>query len=252
MPIITWDVDQGSGDWYKLRHGIPTASEFDSIITPAKGELAAARKKYACRLIAERLMNWQADSLDKIKHIADGKANEPLAIARLEMVFLEGRKTRKVGFVRTNDLRFGASPDRVLMAGDAIDVTIEAKSPTVPKQFEYLLLGHDTAYRAQVQGQLWVAEADKAIFQSSNPRMPDYTVETGRDEAFIKKMQTCMEAFSDELEEMTERARSLGLYQAFEEYRPPVDAEFGEEGRRDWQADMNAAAAIIQEQDWGS
>lgn len=243
MPVISWDVDQGSAIWYQLRAGIPTASEFDQIITPAKGELAAARKKYACRIIAGRLMNWQADSLDKIQHIADGKANEPIAIARLEMVHLDGKKTKKVGFVRSDDLRFGASPDRVLMAADLIDVTIEAKSPTIPKQFEYLLLGHDAAYKPQVQGQLLVCEAEKAIFQSSNPRMPDYTVESGRDEPFLKKMKDCLEQFSDELEEMTERAKSLGGYQAFEALLPPTDAAYADQ--------VNALGQILETGNFG-
>ena len=32
--MIIHEVEQGSGDWLKLRLGIPTASEFDKIITP--------------------------------------------------------------------------------------------------------------------------------------------------------------------------------------------------------------------------
>jgi hypothetical protein len=236
MPVIDWNVEQGTPRWYSLRAGIPTASEFDKVMTPKKMEMASARHAYACRIIAGRLLNWQADSLDKIQHIADGKAGEPIAIARLEMVYLDGAKTRRVGFIRTNDRRLGASPDRV--AGVSADEThvntvIEAKSPTIPKQFEYLLFGHDEAYRCQVQGQLYVAEADKAIFQSSNPRMPDYTVETGRDEPFIKKLADALERFSDELEAWTEKAIAAGSYQKFAEIATPLDAERGDGVRRD-------------------
>jgi hypothetical protein len=222
MAQFDWIVQQGSADWFKLRSGIPTASEFDKIITPAKGLIAEARWKYACRLVAERLMNWQAESLDKIEHIEEGRANEPLAVAQFELV--NEVETRRVGFVRTDDGRFGASPDRVIGAeASQVDVVLEIKAPTIPVQFEYLLLGQGSAYRCQVAGQLWVAEADKAIWYSYHPRMPPCMVETGRDEPFIAKLRDALEQFSDELEALTAKARTLGLYQPFESILPPAE-----------------------------
>ena len=226
MPKIEWDIQQNSLDWMRLRSSIPTASCFDQIITPKRGELSEGRKNYACRIIAARLLNWQADSLEKIEHIEAGRRMEPFAVAQLEM--LSDIKTRKVGFIRTDDLRFGASPDRVVMTGDAIGITVECKAPTIPTQFRYLLYGHDEQYRPQVQGQLWVAEADKAVFYSDTDRTPPYLVETGRDEPFLAKLADCMERFSDELCALDEKARSLGDYQAFAEYVSPVQAEYGD------------------------
>ncbi|MFI5268450.1 MAG: lambda exonuclease family protein, partial [Chloroflexota bacterium] len=221
MAKIFWKTVQGTPDWFRIRAGIPTASEFASVVTPKKGELASARHKYACRLIAQRLMNWQAESLDTIKHIEDGRVNEPFAVAQLEAI--SEIKTHRVGFVLSNSGRYGASPDRAVggppdvpdgIEDGALDVVLEVKSPTIPKQFEYLLLGHDDAYRCQVQGQLFVAEADKAIFYSYQNRMPAYHVETGRDEPFIRKMAGALEQFSDELEALMEKAQGLGVYQA--------------------------------------
>lgn len=233
MAKFHWAVEQGSSDWFKLRAGIPTASEFDQIITPKKGELASARRKYACRIIAARLLNWQAESLDKIEHIMAGKENEPLAVAQLEEI--DEITTERVGFVTTDDGRFGASPDRVsAIAADraSVGITIEIKAPTIPKQFEYLLLGHDDAYRCQVQGQLYVADADKAIFYSYCPRTPPLHVETGRDEPFIVKLRDALEQFSDELEEMTARAKTLGVFEAFADLRTPIEAERGHDFER--------------------
>ena len=214
------DVEQGSAAWFRLRSGIPTASEFANILTPKKQELAAGRHKYACRLIAERLLRWQSESLDMIKHIEEGKLKEPAAVEQLE--FVTGLETRKVGFITSDDGRFGASPDR-LARGNGI--TLEVKCPTIPTQMQYLLLGHDDAYICQVQGQLWVAEADKAIFYSYHERTPAYMVETGRNEPFIRKLSDALEQFSDELEELTEKAKSLGVFQAFAEVATPADAE---------------------------
>lgn len=232
---IYWDVQQGTAEWYRLRAGIPTASEFDQVLTPKTEKLSTARHKYACRILAGRIMNWQADSLEKVNNIAAGRANEPIAVAQLEMI--EGITTVPVGFVTTDDGRFGASPDRLCgiehgQQPPTIPIVVEVKTPTVPKQFEYLLFGHEDAYRCQVQGQLYVGQADKALFYARNPRMPEYLIETGRDEPFIRKLAAALEQFSDELEELDERARSLGAYEAYPALMPPVDAELGPNLRR--------------------
>jgi hypothetical protein len=50
-------------------------------------------------------------------------------------------------------------------------------------------------------------------------------VETGRDEVMIKKLSDALEQFSDELEALTEKARSLGMFQAFAEIVTPAEAE---------------------------
>ena len=223
MPIIYWDAVQGSYEWYLLRSGLPTASCFDQIITPKTMKPSESRKKYACRLIAERILRWQADSLDKVAHVAAGKENEPLAVAKMELVF--DIETSPVGFIKTPDGRFGASPDRVSGTRECIDVTTEIKCPTIPVQMERIIFGDDAAYRCQRQGQLWVAEADKAIFFSFNPRTPDYMVEDGRDEPFIRVLVDCLERFSDELEGWHAKAKAAGAYQAFGAVVSPLDAE---------------------------
>jgi hypothetical protein len=226
MPRFYWNVQQGSLDWYKLRSGVPTSSQFHRIITPRQGKPSEARHRYAAELIAERLLHWQADPLDKIDHIAHGKENEPFAVAQLEEI--HEIATQPIGFITTDDSRFGASPDRVAgVSADQqhISVVVEAKCPTVPVQMERLLFGDDDAYRCQRIGHLWVSEADKAYFISYHPRMPLYLVEQGRDEPFIEKMKDCLERFADELAALTLKADSLGVFQAFAELRTPLDAE---------------------------
>lgn len=251
MSKIYWKVTQGSAEWFRLRSGVPTASCFDQVMTPKTLKPSEARKKYACRLIAERLLNWQAESLETIRHIEEGRANEPLAIGQLNV--LTGARSERVGFVTTNDGRFGASPDRAIgghpnvsVEDGSLSVVIEAKCPTVPKQMEYLLLGDNDAYRCQQQGQLYVAEADKAIFFSFNPRMPEHFVEDGRDEDFIAKLADCLERFHDELSEMMERARQLGTWEAYEMVTTPAEAEHGDNIRRDPLTSEEELAALIE------
>jgi hypothetical protein len=233
MPRIYWKIEQGTAAWFQLRAGIPTASCFAQIMTPKTLKPSEQRHRYACRLIAERLLNWQAESLDTIRHIEEGRANEPLAMGQLAV--LTGAAIHKVGFITTDDGRFGASPDRAIGGNPSLDieegslpVVVETKCPTIPKQMEYLLMGDNADYRCQRQGQLYVAEADKAIFYSFNPRMPEYLIEDGRDDEFIAKLADCLERFHDELSEMMDRARSLGTWEAYAAMVTPAEAEHGE------------------------
>jgi hypothetical protein len=222
MPIFHWDLEQGSAAWYQARAGIPTASNFHRVMTPKTRKLSTQRYAYAAELILQRILNWQPDSLDKIGHIAEGKANEPLAVAKMELVF--EIESRAIGFVTTDDGRFGASPDRISRSGDRV---IEVKSPTPLVQMQRLLFSSTEDYYPQRQGQLFVAEADKALFFSFNPRMPDVFVEDGRDETFLLALRGALEEFSDELEAWHEKAKSLGAYQAFPALVTPLDAERG-------------------------
>lgn len=235
MPILHWNLQQGSVDWDRLRSTMPTASRFDEILTPAKMQLSASRKKYACQIIAARLVNWQSMSLDKIQHVEDGRRNEPMAVAQLELI--RDIETKPIGFIQSTDGRLGASPDRVVAKGDTIQITVETKCPTAPIQLEYLLAEKLAAmepkpkddaaipYRAQRQGQLLIAEAEEAIFYSYNERMPAVYVRTHRDEPFIEKLDAALRQFADELDYLTEEAKRLGAFQPFE-YSSPTDAAY--------------------------
>ena len=223
MPIFDFQNLQGTPGWYKARAGVPTASMFHEVMTPKTHRMSESRKKYACRLIAERLLNWQSTSLDNLENIQNGKAKEPIAVRKMEFVY--DIDTIPVGIVKTTDGRFGASPDRISAGWD---IVCEVKSPTIPVQMERIIFGDNDAYICQRQGQLLVCEADKAIFFSYEPRCPDYMVESGRDEVFIKKLSDCLEQFSDELEEWTLRARAAGPWQAMVEILSPHETEYAD------------------------
>jgi YqaJ-like viral recombinase domain len=246
MPKIYWDIDQQSAAWFKLHSTIPTSSRFSDVMTPKRLDMSASRKKYACQIIAARLLNWQADSLSKIQHIEDGRRKEPIAVAQLELV--REVETKKVGFITTNDGRVGASPDRVVMSGDAVAITVEAKCPTIPVQLEYLLAEQLAAmtpvsdagmeYKCQRQGHLLVAEADEAIFYSYNERTPACYVRSYRDEPFIKRLDAALQQFNEELEMLTDMAKRLGSYQEFAAMVSPAEAEYGDRYRPPTEAEV--------------
>lgn len=221
--MIIHDVEQGTPAWLKLRLGIPTASEFHRIVTPAKGELSKGAAKYRDWLIAERLMGEPLDSLDHLQWIERGKLLEPQAVAQYE--FTEGVETRAVGFVTTDDGRIGASPDR-LVIGRAGGV--EIKCPAPQTHVGYWLDGVGADYRPQVQGQLWVAELEFVDLYVFHPSMPPVLIRTERDETYIAKLSDAVLRFCDDLDAAMERVRSGGFVATRARVRTAAEVEYKE------------------------
>lgn len=238
---IHWNVQQGSLDWHKLRRGIPTASGAHRIITPGKQQDAAARKRYLCELVAQRLLNWQAESIEMLEHVARGKAHEKDAAFAFELA--NSVETKPVGFVTTDDGRFGASPDRLIVA----DMTpLEIKCPSDVVQLEYLFFGLGNDYRCQVQAQIMTLEAERAAFHAYNVNIPqNFTVWTPRDNGFIANLAGAIARFVDDLDAMTEQARAWGVYAEYE-WRTAAEREYGPGVRRDPLTTEQELAAIIE------
>jgi YqaJ-like viral recombinase domain len=211
-------VAQGSPEWIKARLGIPSASMFHQIVTPAKGELSKQSIKYAYKLVCERLLNVSTEPLEGVEWIERGKELEPVAANQYQ--FVQEVETRPAGFFTTNDGLLGASPDRVIIGKPA---GLEIKCPAPWNHLAYLLDGPGTDYRPQVQGQLLVCEWDFVDFYSYNERMPAALVRTGRDEPYQRLMRSALAEFIERLAQMEQRARSLGAFQAAVEAETPVD-----------------------------
>lgn len=222
--MIVHYVEQGSAEWLALRLGVPTASEFEKIITPATGKLSAASHAYAVRLVTERLLNRSLDDVSNLQWVERGKELEPAAVRLFE--FQEGVKTKPVGFITTDDGMIGASPDRLV--GD--DGLLEIKCPAPHTHMGYLLDGFGTAYRPQVQGQLFVTGRQCCIRMSYHPEMPLVIERIERDEPYIAKLGEALAAFLDMRDEMLDRARSLGVFTAPVRPMTPAEVAYGDDG----------------------
>lgn len=203
-----FNVEPGSGEWLKVRLGIPTASNFHKILTPKKQEFSSQARGYAFRLIAEKLLNESADSIDYIEHVQRGKDLEPQAIKMFELV--EELKTAPVGFITTDDMACGATPDR-LIEGQA--AALECKCPAAWTHLEYLVDGFGADYIVQAQGQNYVGEFEWVARYSFHPKMPPCLVKTYRDEPFISKLRAALDQFNEMKAEIEEKVRSMGYFE---------------------------------------
>ena len=256
--MIVHDVEQGSGDWFKARAGIPTASEFHRIVmpggeprikkdgTPYKskvGELAEGRWTYAYELAAERLIGESKMPLDGLQWLERGKALEPDAVAHYE--FTRGRKTAKVGFITPDHGKWGCSPDRLVVGieGDPLGA-LEVKCPSATKHLQYFDDGPGTDYRCQVQGLLLITGFDFHEFLSYHPQLPEVLIRFTRDEEFIAKLEAGLTQFCDELDDIVEKVKAAGYVPTPASFASPVDVAM-----RAWEGE-DAIPGIV-ENGWG-
>lgn len=216
MKIV--NCTQGTPEWFAIRRGIPTASMFDKIVTPAKGQLSKSSVTYAYKLLVERLLNAPADKGDSTEWMERGNSLE--ASAANQYSFVNDVNLDLVGFVTTDDGLIGASPDRLIKGKSA---GLEIKVPAPWTHLGYLLDGPAEAYRPQVQGQLYVCEFEFVDFFSYSERMPACTIRTARDEPYIALLSSALKAFTEQMADMEERALKLGLFQAYAEAETDSD-----------------------------
>lgn len=191
--MIVHDVQQGSPQWLQLRLGLPTASEFDSILTPG-GKPSKAAEKYLFALLAEKIMGHPR--IEAVSTwMSRGSEMESEAVEFYELQ--RNLDTVPVGFITNDAGTIGASPDRLV--GD--EGLLEIKCPSEPVHVSYLIKKSvDQAYFPQIQGQLWIAERKWADIVSYNPEMPPALIHVERDEVFIKLLAEAVSEFAGLLE----------------------------------------------------
>ena len=195
--MIVLTMEQGSPEWLEARVGVVTASTFGKLLTP-KGKPSSQIEGAAYAIAAERISGEPSDQPIDSHWVRRGSELEPHARALYEMT--HDVEVEQVGLILRDDREVGCSPDGLV--GDR--GMLEIKCPSPAKHVEYLEAGTiPEAYRAQVQGQLWVAERDWVDFMSYHPTMPPMVVRVERDEAYIEQLSTAVEALLDRVSSIT-------------------------------------------------
>jgi len=202
--IYIHDIEQGTPEWFGLRVGIPTASRFDAIVTPARGDLSKQSEGYMRELLAEWLSGKPAESYTT-GWMQRGVEME--AEAREYYAFVRDVDVLRAGFVYADDRRlYGCSPDG--LPGDGL---LEIKSPAPKTHIGYLLDGSlPLDYRAQVQGSLLVTGRDWCDFLSYCPGLPPLLLRVERDEKYIAKLREGIESFLTAMLAMRETLTGKG------------------------------------------
>ena len=170
--MIIIDCVQGEPEWFAARLGIPTASEFNKVITPAKMEASKSADTYINKLVAEWLRGMADESFqsDWMK-----RGHEVEEEARDYYAFRFDVEVKQVGFCLEDAKRFGCSPDGLI--GE--DGGVEIKCCSAGVHVGYLLANKvPTEYRLQVLGSLLVTGREWWDFLSFHPDMEPLIVRT--------------------------------------------------------------------------
>lgn len=204
MKIV--DCTQGTPEWHQARAGIPTASEFSTVL--AKGKTkdseSVTRRRYIHKLAGERITGEPAESYSN-GFMDRGKEMEPQA--RDDYGFINDVTPELVGFVTLDDGSAGCSPDSFIGTNGMLEI----KSAAPHILLEHMLKGDfPPEHKAQTQGGLWVCEREWIDLLIYWPKMKPFIVRAHRDEAYIRDLASAVAVFNEEVAAVVERYQRYG------------------------------------------
>lgn len=195
---------QGSQEWMLARSGIPTASEFDQLVSPTfeirKGEMPTT---YLNRKIAEY---WQGGPLPGFGSF-DTEQGQILEQEALPFYELEhGVTIQRTGLILADDGLTGCSPDGLIGEEDGI----ESKCPAAHTHVGYLLRGElPKDYGPQVHGAMFVTGRPRWTFFSYRRHFPAFRLVVERDEKIQETLAEALALFLARLQTAKERMMEL-------------------------------------------
>lgn len=198
------DCEQNSVEWFEARMGIPTASEFSTVMAKGRdGGSSDTRKTYMLKLAGEILTGEPMESYTNA-HMERGKIMEEEA--RNLYSFMTDINPRLVGFIRNGDK--GCSPDSLIDNNGGLEI----KTALPHIQIERLQRNDlPPEHKAQVQGSLWVSEREWWDFVSyGGGKLPLFVKRVYRDDGYIANLAGAVAAFNEELAAVVESVRGYG------------------------------------------
>ena len=194
MKVI--DCIQGSEQWHLAKCGIPSASNFDKIIT-TDGKRSKSAEKYLYQLAGEKIIGKPEESYQNNDML---RGQEMEAEARQLYELTTEETVTQVGFCIDNG--YGCSPDGLV----GKDGLLEIKCPKLSTHVSYLLANKlPTEYYQQVQGQLLVTGRKWVDFVSYFPAIKPFIIRVVPDKEFQKALRVELELFCEELTEVVKK-----------------------------------------------
>jgi len=201
------NVEQYTSEWNHLHIGLPTASGLDNLLDSNwKLRTGETPKTYLHKKLAE---SWRGKPLIDLS--ASSFAMEQGLVLEDEVrpwfEFTFGKKLDRVGFITTDDGKFGCSPDAMLLNEK---IGLEIKSPAAHTHVKYLLGGGvPKEYLAQVHGSMFATGYGKWVFLSYRRGFPVLYLEVERDEAIQLAIGEAVTKFHSDFEAGKGKLKSL-------------------------------------------
>jgi hypothetical protein len=199
------EYSQGTPEWMSLRAGIPTASEFDALVTPKfeprKGQTP---ETYLAKKLAERWLGGPLPTFTSTAEMEQGHILEEEAKPWYSLEY--GVELERAGFITTDDGKVGCSPDGLISA----DGGIEIKCPAPHTHAAYVMAGEvPDQYLAQVHGSMFVTGRPWWRFVSYRRKFPALVIQVERDEKIQAALSEALGLFVDRLERAFARLQEI-------------------------------------------
>ena len=201
--IIAEDIIQGTPEWLQAKLGVPSASNFDRLLT-SKGAISKSREGYLNELIAERITG-QSTYHRITDEMAEGTRREHESRQFFELI--HGVEIKQVGMIYPDEEK------RYLVSPDGLEKRfgLELKNPLAKTVVEYKRSSvFPNKYILQVQGSLLVSGFDYWWFMAYHSPELFFEIKVYRDEELIKKLKEALDAFCLELAIATKKLKELG------------------------------------------
>ena len=198
--IEIFDIEQNTDAWKLARCGIPTASQFKTVLASGKGGgESVGRRKYLYQLAGEIVSGIPMESYGNGFMDRGHRMEEEL---RNYYAFLADAEPERVGFIRNGQK--GCSPDALLGSNGLLEIKSHAPHLLIDLLFKDEF---PPEHKPQTQGQLLVAEREFIDIICGYTGMPPLVKRAYRDSFYIKKLSDAIDQFNDELAETVERIK---------------------------------------------
>jgi hypothetical protein len=202
MALEIIDCEQGSEEWFRARMGIPTASQFKTVMAEGRsGNESKTRRKYLFQLVGEIITDTPMENYNN-DDMLRGKEHEPLARADYAYIH-DDLEVQRVGFIRNGNK--GCSPDGLIGNDGMVELKSSYPHIILEAEFEDRV---PSEHLRQCYGNLWIAEREWIDLMIFWPKMPEqFCKRIYRNEAEIKRIAGAVADFNGERLELLERAR---------------------------------------------
>lgn len=206
------ECPQGSEQWFRLRAGLPTASDFAKVMAKVGPKGGTSHKEYVqrakyMRLLAGEIITGEPSDPEWLGNRDTERGKEREDEARLLYQLEEDAEIERVGFVMNGNC--GCSPDSFVLPSGGL----ELKDVRPYVQIERLEAGVlPSEYRWQVIGSLLVCEdREWWDFASHSRGLPLFKVRVYRDKvkAELAELRAGIDKFCDERDRLVTWIRSM-------------------------------------------
>lgn len=195
---------QGSPEWLKERCGHVTCSRFVDVLDFTKASKEGAKRAAYRKEVAIERITGQWIEHYVSRPMRDGIEREP--DAKMAYEARTGRLLLDSGFRKHPTLAWvGGSPDALIVPGGGIEI----KCPLPTTHVDTLVDGMDPDHLPQVQGLMWLHDAQWWDFCSYCPVFEEplrtYIQRIPRDDAYIAALETSVRTFLAEVAALVER-----------------------------------------------